>query len=244
MSGGPFSRFSISMADQPDRILVIVDGSLNSLVGLALAEQNGRAVAWVPPVGADIGDGPIGKHHLASVRVQLDRLNIEQVVFPPDDTATPSELGERALGINTSVSLALVRASHDAFQLRCRSILWPACAGHSLDDAFKLTEIASLVSRLVALDQPGTPKDIDLAVRTPLADMTREQVADLAYDLDVPTECCWAMRTHADLLSPTMVECQKQWQDAIVLAAKMRGWESTVQLPTEAGLPTAGNAYV
>lgn len=231
------------MTDQPDRILVIVDGSLSALVGLALAEQSGTAVAWVPPVGADIGDGPIGKHHLAAVRAQLDRLEIDQVVFPPDDSAAPSELGERALGTNTSVSLALVRAAHDAFQLRCRSILWPACAGHSLDDAFKITELAALVTRIVALDQPGTLKDVDLAVRTPLADMTRDQVADLAYDLDVPVECCWSMKIHPDRLPQNLVGTQKAWHDAILLAARMRGWESAVTLPTQDGLPAPSTAY-
>jgi len=167
----------------------------------------------------------------------------QQIVFPPDQTAQPSELGQGALGSNTSVSLALVRAAYDAFHLRCRSILWPVCCGSSIDDLFKATEIANLVNRLVAIDQPGSLKDLDLAIRTPFADMSREQIADLAFDLDAPTECCWAMRTPADELPPTLHEAQKLWQEAIRLAARLRGWEASIRIPA-AATPGPGAAFV
>ena len=229
--------------DPSDRILVIVDGTLCSLVGLALAAQTGKPVAWIPPVGTDTGGGPVGTTHLAAVRMQVDRLGIEEIVFPPDETGRASELGEGSLGSNTTVSLALVRAAHDAFHLRCRSILWPVCCNASLDDLFRMTEIAALVSRIVGLDQPGSLKDVDTAIRTPFADMSRDQVADLAYDMDVPIECCWAMQADGDTLPSAAREVQHAWQNAILLAAKMRGWEASVQLPGD-NSRTPARAYV
>ena len=230
--------------DDRDRILVIVDGSLCSLVGLALAQERSDPVAWVPPVGTDVGDAPVGTHHLSAVRTQLDRLGVEQIVFPPDDTQAPSELGDGALGANTTVSLALLRAAHDALHLRCRSVLWPICCDGSLEETFRATEIAATVSRLVGLDQPGSLSDVDLSVRTPLADMSRDQVADLAYDLDAPVECCWSMRTREEQVqSDELREIRTAWQNAVVLAAKMRGWEATVQLPGDAN-DTPARAYL
>ena len=210
---------------------MVVDGSLCSLVGLALAQERHTPVAWVPPVGTDVGNSPIGTSHLDAVRAQLDRLGIQEIVFPPDETATPSELGESALPGNTSVSLALLRAAHDAFNLRCRSVLWPVCGNDDLDTLFRMTEIAHAVSRLVGLDQPGALRDLDLEIRTPLADMSREQVADLAYDLDAPIECCWSMRSGDDQLTSDQQELRSSWRHAITLAAKMRGWEATLPMP-------------
>lgn len=229
--------------DASDRILVIVDGSLCSLVGLALALEHATPVAWVPPVGTNAGDLPVGTHHLASVRTQLDRLGVQEIVFPPDETSTPSELGNTALGANTSVSLALLRAAHDAFQLRCRSLIWPVCANADLDELFRVTEIAASVARLITLDQPGSLKDVSLDVRTPLADMSREQVADLAYDLDAPVECCWSMRADPDQLPSEQQELQTAWNNAIRLAAQMRGWEATLQTPGDQR-DTPARAYV
>jgi hypothetical protein len=229
--------------DGTDRILVIVDGSLCSLVGLSLALEHGSPVAWVPPVGTNAGDLPIGTEHLTAVRGQLDRLGVQEIVFPPDETSTPSELGSTALGANTSVSLALLRAAHDAFHLRCRSLLWPVCANADLDELFRVTEIASCVGRLITLDQPGSLKDVSLEVRTPLADMSREQVADLAFDLDAPVECCWSMRSDPERLASEQQGLQSSWNHAIRLAAQMRGWEASLQMPGDER-ETPARAYV
>jgi len=118
------------------------------------------------------------------------------------------------------------------------------CGNGNIESTFRATELAATVSRLVGLDQPGALRDIELAIRTPLADMGRDQVAALAYDLDAPVECCWSMRTREEQVqSEDLRALRASWQNAIVLAAKMRGWEASVQLPGDAN-DTPARAYL
>jgi len=51
------------------------------------------------------------------------------------------------------------------------------------------------------------------------------------------------MRTPADELPPTLHEAQKLWQEAIRLAARLRGWEASIRIPA-AATPGPGAAFV
>jgi hypothetical protein len=96
------------------------------------------------------------------------------------------------------VSQGLLAAAYVAAAHRCDRVVWPvqSPAPVSGEDDVDLDRIAAdvdralLVSRLVALDadEHGRP---GLRIETPYVDLSDRQLAELAFDMDVPVHLCW-----------------------------------------------------
>lgn len=169
-----------------ERVLVLSDGGLASLVACAAAGQgDGAGSAEVAPVMWEPGDSA---PRLASVarQAELCGLPLSKIaagLFPPPQG-----------GAGALQSLALVQAALAGAGAGFTTVVWPVHAGPGaepdLDRVALAIDRALLVSRLVALDadEHGIPA---IRVDTPYADFTDRQLAELAIDLDAPVQACW-----------------------------------------------------
>lgn len=175
----------------PDgRVLVISDGGTSSLLACAAAAERGITrrgqsiegpVVWVAaPPGTD----------QASMRSaglkQADLMGLAAIQGFGQKDAPTGEHGSSA----EWVIQALVRAGLAAAQAGVASVVYPVSAGREIDLQRVSTTLdrALLVGRLVALEV-GPEKAPEL--RTPYADFTDDQIADLILDMDLPIWTCW-----------------------------------------------------
>jgi len=93
-------------------------------------------------------------------------------------------------------TLALLAAVEVAGKCGCRRVVWPVqfASDHDtlpgqLERIAAAIDRALLVSRLSLLDGPD-----EIAIETPLVDLTDGQAADLVVDLDAPAYLCWWWR--------------------------------------------------
>lgn len=168
-----------------DRILVLSDGDLASLVACAAVGQGENAnAAEVLPCSWAPGD----LTRLASVtrQAELCGLPISKLRLGPPTQPTGG-MGAFQTSILLQAALAAAGAS-------IATVVWPAHAGPGvepdLDRVALVLDRALLVTRLVALDadEHGIPA---FRVDTPYADFTDRQLAELAIDLDAPIQACW-----------------------------------------------------
>lgn len=167
-----------------DRILVLSDGGLPSLVACAAAGQSSGAT--VAPLLWEAGGEPDNRLAAVSRQAELCGLPIGKLPIPlgPPPGVT----------VGAIQSLALVHAATSAAAAGFATVVWPMHAGPGaepdLDRVATAIDRALLVSRLVALDavEHGIPA---IRVDTPYADFTDRQMAELAIDLDAPIPACW-----------------------------------------------------
>ncbi len=217
--------------ERQQSLLVITDGGVASLVACLLNDDPERICAWVPPPGSPSIDSPgisISQEHRESAREQAELLGLRTLVVSGSVT-----LGaDRPAGPGSAESLpppaVLMLAMQDAARLGCDIVLWPVVCGADLDDLVGVAETARLVTRL--MDLPGragaatAPRLAGtLRMETPLADLSVEQVAALALDLDAPTHLCWWNRLGAGAPAPA-AEARANWESALKAAASARGY--------------------
>lgn len=180
------------MTRETDSVLLISDGGLPALVSCLLAINPEAVVAWTPPDGSpglDHAAARIGAAHRRAVERQADLLGLRGV-----EAAGAGAWGQHSHGMASAAMLLL--ATEEAQRLGCSDVIWPVVCGADLDELATSAERARLVSRLTMLPRVqgavrsgGAPTLI--RIRTPLADLTPIQVAELAMDLDAPIQTCW-----------------------------------------------------
>ena len=187
------------MSREQDSVLIISDGGLPALVSCMLAINPEGVVIWSPPQGSPGLDHPaarIGPQHRAAVERQADLLGLRGVEFgAPLNWPAEAESPEDGDLHTLPTSALLMMAAEEARRLGCSDVVWPVVCGADLDELATAAERARLVSRLTMLPphqgrtRAGVPGLI--RIRTPLADLTPLQVAELALDLDAPVQTCW-----------------------------------------------------
>lgn len=180
-------------------MLIISDGGLPALVSCMLAINPEAVAVWVPPQDAPGLDHPaarIGSLHRAAVERQADLLGLRGVgAAPALQWPAEADSGSEPDLHSLPTSAMLMLAVSEARRLGCSDLVWPVVCGADLDELATAAERARLVSRLSMLpthqgrSRSGAPGLI--RVRTPLADLTPQQVAELALDLDAPVQTCW-----------------------------------------------------
>lgn len=187
------------MSREQDSVLIISDGGLPALVSCMLAINPEAVAIWVPPEGSPGLDHPaarIGSQHRAAVERQADLLGLRGVDLgaPLNWPLESDSDGESDVHILPTSALLLLAVT-EARRLGCSDVVWPVVCGADLDELATAAERARLVSRLSMLPaqqgktRSGAPGLI--RIRTPLADLTPQQVAELALDLDAPIQTCW-----------------------------------------------------
>ncbi len=192
------------MLDRPDKLLVMVDGGLGSLVACASAREaylawansplrepgEARAPRTVGPMALLCAPhGPSHDEKLASAASIARSCLLESATLPGVIETPEMRDGERQTHL-------LVRALHHAASLGRDTLVWPvtfgagAGGGVDLDSLSRAVDRSLLVARLVGIDtaEHGRPM---VRIETPYADFDDRQVAELAADLGVPVRLCW-----------------------------------------------------
>lgn len=220
------------MAASTERTLLIADGGLPSLVAGAMCADPEHLTLWLPQSGAFTPEGPIGVVHRRAVEDQSELLGAGELVIctlpalPVTDlaeTAKDGGMAARLFGLGTT--RILLEACEEAVRRHCWRVIWPVVGGGSVTEMFAAAEQADLITRLVRLGgmAGAGPKDgPDLRIELPLVDLTTDQVADLALDLDVPVESCWWAREEAGEMAPA-VRSRLEWEAVLGNARRVRG---------------------
>lgn len=169
------------------RALVINDGSLAAAAASLMELERRPVVAWIPPCPSPLStDDPAVPTAGALVEKQADLFGYEEVLRGASPTsAGPERRAVHSTALGLEASILLLEAVVDAAEAGAGRVVWPIVAGADLDAMHLASERAQLVSRLAWLDERRLA-GLAVAVETPLVDLTAEQVADLARDLDVP----------------------------------------------------------
>lgn len=219
------------MAHPTGPTLIISDGGLPALVAAAIeaervasaGEGGGGAPAllmpWVTsPILADA--------QLAAVSSQARFLRQEQL--------EPAPIQAFAAGTSAAFldTLGLLAAVEVARANSCARIVWPSHA-HATDDSLEsdierianAVDRALLVERLAGLESDviGTAAAAEIAIETPLVDLTDSQLAELVVDLDAPAYLCWWWRPVTDPAAERTAAAEREtWRAALDRA----GWVS------------------
>lgn len=184
--------------------LVIVDGGLESLVVSMLIEPADTAIAWFVGGGGDV----VEEARRTAAKTQADVLGFADFLDPgPDDR--PWEALAGGFGQSAMLLAAVSRAS----VLKCHRVIWPKCAAGDLDSMLDASDRALLVQRLAMIEQERT-NALDVQIDTPLLDLTDEQVAELAADLNAPIWSCW-WRLEEVSQSRTAMDERARWEQSL-----------------------------
>lgn len=183
--------------------LVIFDGSLGSLCAAWATGiiASARVVAWVPPaVAADAHAEPIARQLAEACRGEFVHGSPVEWPGPPEVTAALAQTG------------TLLAAGLAAIQLGLSRAIWPIHHGQAptppstsartarvgappadlaVGPVAASFDRALLVSRLLSTDAGAISLAAAAAggvrIETPYLELSTEQLADLAMDMDVPT---------------------------------------------------------
>lgn len=185
----------------PGKVLVLADGGLAGLLAIAAARE---AVAAFHAMPRGAGDEPrpmvmflprdAAQTDLraAAVRRQAARYDLELVAAP---MGVGGLMGGGETGLADSIALSL--AAGLATAAGVPEVVWPAFFGRAaepdhvdLDALARACDRAVLATRMAALDahEHRVPS---IRIKTPYADLSARQLAELALDLNVPIESCW-----------------------------------------------------
>jgi hypothetical protein len=131
----------------------------------------------------------------------------------------------------------LVESGLLARKLGGGEVIWPVTAtaaaggGPDVEALSRTVNQATLVSQLLSLtgtvaDQPRR----DVRIRTPYADLTDRQVADLVLDMDLPIWTCWfwaAAEQGEGATRPTAIRERDRWTAAL----RETGWTGDAAQP-------------
>jgi len=165
------------MGEAPDS-LIIGDGDLPTLVACGIearrASESGGGGALL------VLRGLSGPRAEAGTRM-AELLGLEAI-------GAPGTIGEPPDGPESTA--LLLGALDVARGFGARRVVWPiqlggADPGAAVERIARAVDRALLVGRLAALD------DDAMEVEAPLVDLSDAQLAQLAFDLEVPVEACW-----------------------------------------------------
>jgi len=199
----------------PGATLVVTDGGLAGLVACLLLDAPEDAVAWIPPLGAELLDvpgAPVVEACRSAVERHADVLGLGDVILSRD------------LAPDAPAWMMLQRACEIGADRGCANVDWPLFAGDDLGRMADGAECARLVSRLNMLPSvPGAaaPRE-PVEVAVPLADLSAAKLADLALDLDVPFELLW-WRSAPDQSLASVVDARLAWDGLLRDIAAQRG---------------------
>lgn len=204
--------------------LVIADGGLPFMVACLLERRPGPLVLWVPPFGSRTIDGSgaaIGPEHHAAVEAMASFVDGGRVV-----QASAGQWGGNGWAAPTSLwddARLLIEACREAEALGCGEVIWPAVLGDDADALVAGDELCRCINRLASWACTDGSAERE-ALRAPLIDLTRAQVADLALDLDAPIDLCWwhADQRHAEA-SGQAWNAEALWMPIIAAAADSLG---------------------
>ncbi len=166
-----------------DGVLLIDDGDLPSLVGLALERDPHEVVLWHPH-----GSDDAGERRLAAVKEHGQAFSVRQVVVAKE-TATIE--GESSVTAELDRSVSLLSATATAMRLNCPRVVWPTQIGSSSSRICQTVERANLV---IALAEIGGRKN-SLIIDLPLIDLGEAQIVDLAQEQGVLELPFWPCET-------------------------------------------------
>lgn len=162
--------------------LVLMDGSLPSLVAAAMARE-GRLdresgsdglLAWL--VGSE--------RMLACAVTQAEGLGFRVVA-----RSDPSD----EMSVERTSGIVLLASAIAGARLGCGSVVWAAhCASAGseievdIDRVAEAIDRATLVGRLASLEARA-----EIEVQSPFIDLSDSQIADLAVDMGVEPSACW-----------------------------------------------------
>lgn len=149
--------------------LIIDDGGVGALLACMLSETPGRVVAWHPVTTA-----PAPESRRRSVGVHAEWLELGGME------------ASAALGSEEPEALLLPALRRGAV-LGVTEVVWPVHVGEDVEAMLRESERGRLARRLVWLDLPHPPPSI----RTPLLDLTDDQIAELLRDLRAPLGGAW-----------------------------------------------------
>lgn len=164
-------------------VLLIDDGDLPSLVGLALERDPQQVVLWHRQ-----GTDAAAEHRLAAVQGHGQAFGVPQILVEKRSATVPDE-SSLATGLDRSVGLLSAAAA--AMGLNCHRIVWPTQIGSSASRICQTVERANLV---VALSEVGGQKN-SLMIDLPLIDLGEAQIVDLAYEQGVLELPFWPCQT-------------------------------------------------
>lgn len=188
--------------NHPGKVLVLADGGLAGLVAIAAAREAVSAYHTPLPAGQETPrpmvmfvprDANQTDLRVGAVRVQAQRYDVEVVSAPLGVGGLNIQNGDSGLADSISLSLAAGLATAAGYP----EVIWPVSFGHpgepddvELDGLARAVDRAALATRLAALDsdEHGVPS---IRIKTPLADLSARQLAEVALDLNVPIELCW-----------------------------------------------------
>jgi hypothetical protein len=173
------------MFDRPERVLVMMDGDLASIVAAANAKEAVMS-------GTTGGPGP-ALWPAYDPRDESRRSACQRLA----SSLGLSLLERRSRSVSTEdlawagSSRLLLDACTDAAASGRSEVIWPVQFEKvDLDAITRAIDRALLVTRLLALDAELNASP-SLHVEAPMVDLTDAQVADLAVDLAAPLSCCW-----------------------------------------------------
>jgi len=203
-------------------VIVLDDGGVASLVAECLCEEPPRVTPF-----AAVGGGVAASSRVDAVKRRAELLGLAPPVTghvpkpaaaKQDGAAPPHALDERAMTTDQ-----LLRAGREAVGLGVRTLIWPVHCGIDLEAMERELARARLVERLVNLDAPrvgtetGGGSEPAVRLETPLLDLTDQQIAELARDLDAPLETAWW--------------CLKDGPAPCGRCAGCRRWEAVLESP-------------
>ena len=214
---------------------MICDGGMASLVAVGLLESRDRVVIWIPPAGSACLDAEgvvVGPAHTDAAERFAELFALEQA----DRLDAPH--AERGAA-HTPTSFTLWHACKHALRSGCTTIVWPVLVGPLPDRLYACRETAHLTARLAWLSDPlrsgdATPEAAP-QILTPLADLSPKQVAELALDLDLPTDAVWWSRSANRVAgSPAEVEQARAiWEPALREAQRACGFDVEIIIPPQ-----------
>jgi len=184
-----------------DRALLIDDAGPAALVASLLEPDPGRVRLWC------IQGGPAQSRRLNASRRRAALLGLEGV----DVAGGPiPDADERTTGIESARTL--LAAAARAVETDRARILWPVALGDDLSQMAAAADRVRAVERLLDLETDPTRAPIRFDL--PLLDLTLDQVADLAIDLDAPGEGAWWCKHDGEGPCGACSACES-WQAAL-----------------------------
>lgn len=199
-----------------DPCLIITDAGLPSLIlASMLSEQqpaNGQPRStlypawWTSQSDMDILVPSIDR----AVDMQADLLSLTVVRDHAGYPEESSDASNTSLGVHQT--RMLLDAATLAIKLGFKRVLWPIQIPESQDSPQRLAQISSaidrslLTARLATLDAQSQG-GVEVTIETPLVDLSDQQLADIAADLNVPISSCW----WTDSTLPNSQEQMNRW---------------------------------
>lgn len=188
-----------------DPCLIITDAGLPALILSAmLSEQQPSKdqrrstlypAWWASQTDMDIRIPAIDK----AVDMQADLLSLTVVrdhAGYPEEATDPSQTDQSPTSLGIHQTRMLLDAAILAIKLGFKRVLWPVQIPESADAPQRLNEISTaidraiLTARLATLDAQSQG-GVEVTIETPLVDLTDQQLAEIAADLNVPISSCW-----------------------------------------------------